>query len=128
MSRKKGIKGVEFTEERLLEAVAESHGIFQNIANKLGCDRKTVERALKKYPKFKQLVDDASESALDHTESKLFEKIDEGNVLAIFFHLHCKGKKRGWIEKQTLELEGPVCVGWIGEKQGKKNAKDRGPV
>ena len=46
----------EFGEEKLIAAVPGSFGILETIASKLGCNRRTIQRALKKYPKFKQLV------------------------------------------------------------------------
>jgi hypothetical protein len=45
---------------------------------------------------------EATERDLDYTESQLKKNIKAGKEASIFFHLKCKGKARGWIERQEV--------------------------
>ena len=45
---------------------------------------------------------------MDFTESALRKLIKKGNVIATIFKLKTKGKDRGYIEKQEVELIKPI--------------------
>src|SRR4030067_2077141 len=45
---------------------------------------------------------EATDQDLDFTESQLKKNIKSGKEASIFFHLKCKGKSRGWIERQEF--------------------------
>ena len=61
-----------------------------------------------KDDEFKQQVQELKESDLDFTESALRKLIKKGNVIATIFKLKTKGKDRGYIEKQEVELIKPI--------------------
>ena len=63
---------------------------------------------------FKTQIDDIKNIALDFVESKLINKIKEGDTIAILFYLKTQGKKRGYIERQETELtiQQPVVIDW----------------
>lgn len=44
-------------------------------------------------------------STLDFAESKLLQLLDAGDKTAIIFYLKCKGKSRGYIERQEVTGE-----------------------
>ena len=48
------------------------------------------------------------DSLLDLAESKLLENIENNENTAIIFYLKTKGKKRGYIEKQEVEVVRPI--------------------
>ena len=60
----------------------------------------------KGFEELRKVKEEIEESYLDLAESKLMKKINEGDNGSIFFYLKCKGKKRGYIENQRLELTG----------------------
>ena len=57
-----------------------------------------------KDDEFKEKVDDLKESDLDFTESALRKLIKKGTVIATIFKLKTKGKDRGYIEKQEVQI------------------------
>ena len=70
--------------------------------------RQTYYDWLKDDDEFKQQVQELKESDLDFTESALRKLIKKGNVIATIFKLKTKGKDRGYIEKQEVELIKPI--------------------
>ncbi|MCQ2348959.1 MAG: hypothetical protein MJZ98_00600 [Paludibacteraceae bacterium] len=70
----------------------------------LGVGRNTVEAWRKKYPELDEMMNDVEESLIDFSETKLMEKINEGDLTAIIFHLKTKGRKRGYVERVEQEV------------------------
>jgi hypothetical protein len=57
-----------------------------------------------------KVVKEVEESYLDLSEHTIFKAIRGGNITAAMFHLKCKGKKRGYVERQEITGQdgGPV--------------------
>lgn len=121
----------------MIVAMEKSLGIVTTAAKSAGINRNTHYKWYKKDKKYRAAVDDISERSLDFAESKLHQLI-AGIVLpetkvfvvqgkkgkeilshqmqkhyppdatATIFYLKCKGKARGYIEKQQLELSGKL--------------------
>lgn len=70
--------------------------------------RRTYYGWIEKDEKFKQDVEDAKEALIDLAESKLMENIKGNDNTSIIFFLKTKGKKRGYVEKQEVELIKPI--------------------
>ena len=94
------------TASRIIEAIKESNGLLTLAAKKAGLHYATVWQYTQDFPTVKQAVIEAKEKMLDFTESKLYEKIKEGDNAAIIFYLKTQGKKRGYIERQEVTGEG----------------------
>ena len=65
----------------------------------LDIDRKTFYKWRELDKDLDESLKEVEESLIDFTESKLLEKISEGDMTAIIFHLKTKGKQRGYIER-----------------------------
>lgn len=52
-----------------------------------------------------EVVNQGRDERLDLAESKLDEKIDNGDTTALIFFLKTQGKLRGYTEKQELEID-----------------------
>lgn len=52
---------------------------------------------------FKEKLYDADQKLVDETEQELLKKIRKGDITAICFYLKCKGKERGYIEKEPYQ-------------------------
>jgi hypothetical protein len=71
-------------------------------------ERSHLSRRIHSDEKLAAVLEEAPEGMLDTAEDILFQKIREGDMTAIIFFLKCKGKKRGYIERQALELSGQL--------------------
>lgn len=109
--------------KRALECLEESKGIVSAACQNANISRTQFYEWVNTDPEFKAAVEAVNESAIDHVESKLLEKIngvsmatktnEEGEPIvyslppsdtAIIFYLKCKAKKRGYVERAELEI------------------------
>lgn len=93
------------TDQKVIEALAASAGIIAHAAKKLGYERPWLHTRIKKSPKLMEAYDQIKETNLDLAESKLLQAINNGELIAIFFYLKCKGKSRGYIERGEVDLQ-----------------------
>ena len=84
------------TQKQIIDALYKSRGILGAAADYLGCSRQTIYNRMKKEVKIAEAYEDANETALDFTESKLFANIKSGKENSIFYHLNNKGESRGY--------------------------------
>ena len=97
-------KSEQLKKEQLLQALTKSLGIVSTACASVGMSRTTYYKYYNEDKDFKTLVDDISDVAIDFAESQLFELIKGGNITAVIFYLKTKGKKRGYVEKQEIDL------------------------
>jgi hypothetical protein len=73
---------------------------------------------------FRRSALEITEITLDFVESKLLKKISEGDNTAIIFYLKCKGKSRGYIDRQIIDqnitMNEPVKLNIILPEQPEK--------
>lgn len=48
------------------------------------------------------MLKEAEEAVIDNAESKLLQKINEGDTTCLIFYLKTKGKNRGYVEKTEV--------------------------
>lgn len=96
------------SQKKVKDALIKKKGNVSDVANYLGCTRKTIYNYINKYDDVKTAREDAVEAAIDYVESKLFDQIEKGNITAIIFYLKTIGKSRGYIERQETEQVGEV--------------------
>ena len=97
-------KSEQLKKEQLLQALTKSLGIVSTACASVGMSRTTYYKYYNDDEQFKSQVDDISDIAIDFAESQLFELIKGGNITAVIFYLKTMGKKRGYVEKQELDL------------------------
>lgn len=98
------------SDEELAEAIIRMQGLITAVAAHFTMTgRPLTYQAIQSRAKTTPLIAEAIETAeaqiLDHCENKLLSKIREGDLTAIIFMLKCKGKKRGYIERQHVEAD-----------------------
>lgn len=115
--------------EKALQALRDALGVVKTACESLQMPRSTFYLWLEKDPEFAAAVEDIKEDAVDFVESKMFERIKgyehredkifvyEGSEIIvptikhyppseklIEFYLKTRGKNRGYIEKQQMEI------------------------
>ena len=99
----------------MLEALEKSLGIVSTAAKVAGIDRSTHYAWLKADEEYKSAVNSIQDSVLDFAESHLYKLVKEGNPAATIFFLKTKGKKRGYIERQEIEVTEKKPLSWLDE-------------
>lgn len=88
------------TLEHIEKALTQSGGFISHAAKLLGITPSAVSQRVKNSKRLQQLCEELNEKYLDIAESKLIAAVKNGELPAIFFYLKCKGKKRGYIERE----------------------------
>lgn len=107
MSRSKGKKvtNIEFNQklsqkkENFIIALSESLGIISTACKKIGITRPTYYAWIREDEEFKERCEHITQDTGDLVESKLLEKIKEGETTAIIFYCKTKLKSRGYVER-----------------------------
>jgi hypothetical protein len=96
--------GVEAPRKRaFLQAMRKHRGIITHACKAAGIARKTYYKWTKNDPALVEATKSISDFVLDDVENSAHDLINEGNPAMIIFYLKCKGKGRGYIEKQQIE-------------------------
>ncbi len=99
--------------EAMLEALERSLGIVTTACNAVGINRSTHYDWMRKDSEYKQAVKSIEDRTLDFAESHLHKLIKEGNPAATIFFLKTKGKARGYVERQEIEVAEKKPLSWF---------------
>ena len=99
MNKKEHIK-----KKALLEALEKSLGIVSTACVNADTSRSSFYKWYKEDEEFKNKVDEIDNVKLDFVESQLFKNIQKEKERSIIFYLQHKGHKRGYIQKQNINL------------------------
>ena len=99
----------------MLEALEKSLGIVSTACKMVDISRQTHYAWMKSDPDYKKAVDSIQDGVLDFAESHLYKLVKEGNPAATIFFLKTKGKKRGYIERQEIEVTEKKPLSWLDE-------------
>jgi hypothetical protein len=91
----------------LIDALESTMGIVSPACKKANVARGLHYQWMKEDPVYSEAFNDVMEMQIDFAESSLLKKIKEGSTAETIFYLKCKGKKRGYVEK---DIEKPVEV------------------
>ena len=97
----------------MLKALEKTMGVVSTAATMVGINRSTHYEWLKKDSEYKQKVDDLENLMLDFAETNLHQQIQEGNTTATIFLLKTRGRKRGYIERQNIQVEADISTSKI---------------
>ncbi len=99
-----GKKEHNLKKETLLADLENSLGIVSTACNRSGISRSSFYKWYKEDEEFRQKVDEIDNIKLDFVESKLFKNIENEKEKSIIFYLQHKGHKRGYIQRQNINL------------------------
>jgi len=99
MDKKEHIK-----KKMLIEGLENSLGIVSTACSKANISRSSFYKWYKEDEEFKKKVDEIDNVKLDFVESQLFKNIQKEKERSIIFYLQHKGHKRGYIQKQNINL------------------------
>jgi hypothetical protein len=99
----------------MLEALEKSLGIVSTACKMVDISRQTHYAWLKADEEYKKAVNSIQDGVLDFAESHLYKLVKEGNPAATIFFLKTKGKKRGYIERQEIEVTEKKPLSWLDE-------------
>jgi hypothetical protein len=97
------VRRSKITDEVFISTLIKTNGFISQAAKILNVSTQAVYKRIQENPHIKSVVIDIQEQSLDFVENQLFKKIKDGELSAIIFYLKCKGKKRGYTERTTLE-------------------------
>ena len=111
---KKKPKYKPLTIKQIDDGMRATGGFLTYTAKQLGVSYNAIYARIKRSPQLQRTQQEIQESYLDMSEHSLIKKIKAEDLGAICFFLKCKGKGRGYIEKQQLEHsqdpENPVGI------------------
>lgn len=101
------------TIEQIKEALESAGGFISHAAEMLGVSQSAVSQRIAKSTELQETLKQIEEANLDIAESELIKLMRRGNLGAICFYLKCKGKGRGYVEKQIIshDLDGQSIDG-----------------
>lgn len=99
-----GKKERTLKKDTLIQALENSLGIVSTACNRTGISRSSYYKWYKEDEEFRKKVDDIDNVKLDFVESKLFKNIENEKEKSIIFYLQHKGHKRGYIQRQNINL------------------------
>ena len=88
----------------LLEAMEHHLGVVTSACRMAGVTRPTFYKYLREDAEFSAKIDEMQDVALDFVEAQLFDQIKNGQPSSTIFYLKTKGKKRGYIEKNEVDV------------------------
>tara|TARA_R110002020_G_scaffold2083_1_gene9507 strand:+ start:1249 stop:1602 length:354 start_codon:yes stop_codon:yes gene_type:complete len=97
-------KSRHIKKEAILQALENSLGVVTVACKQADVPRSTYYKWLNEDEEFAKAVKDIENIALDFGESQLHKQIGDGNTSATIFFLKTKGKKRGYIERNEVDL------------------------
>ena len=103
-SNKIGHTKKEINKKAILEALEKSLGVVTTAVKLVGISRSTFYKWIQEDQEFAKKVKDIENITLDFVESQLHKQIRDGNTPSTIFYLKTKGKKRGYYEKQQLDM------------------------
>ena len=99
----------------MVEALTRSLGVVKMACESVGISRQTHYTWMKEDEAYKEACTNIPDIVLDFAEHHLHKLISEGNVSATIFFLKTKGKGRGYIEKQEIEVTEKKPLSWFGD-------------
>jgi len=90
--------------DALIQAMQKAMGVVTEACKIAKVGRTTFYKLYNNDPEFKRACDECQDIALDFAESQLYSQIKGGSTTATIFYLKTKGKHRGYVERQQIDI------------------------
>lgn len=97
-------KRTQLNKQKLIEALEASLGIVTEACDKAQLSRTQHYKWYKEDIKYRYAVDSIENKFIDFAETHLKNQIASGSVQATTFFLRTRGRKRGYAEKQDIDI------------------------
>jgi hypothetical protein len=104
---------LEPKKQAMIEALTKSLGVVKMACETVGISRQTHYNWLKEDDAYRTACDNLPEVVLDFAEHHLHKLISQGNPAATIFFLKTKGKARGYVERQEIEVAEKKPLSWF---------------
>jgi hypothetical protein len=104
----------EALKKNFLESLTKNMGIIGNACKAANVSVSSIWEWRKVDKEFDAAVNEAETRQIDFVETKLFQRINDGDIAAIIFFLKTKGKKRGYTEKIEVDVSGEITHNIVG--------------
>lgn len=88
--------------EEIIKALELKKGFVSMAAKALRISHRSLLNRVNGSKELQEILVAINEKHLDRSEEMLLKLIDRGNIGAIKFHLQCKGKNRGYVERHEV--------------------------
>jgi len=88
--------------EEIIKALELKKGFVSMAAKALHISHQGLLKRVQSSKELQEILAAINEKHLDRSEEMLLQLIDRGNIGAIKFHLMCKGKNRGYVERHEV--------------------------
>lgn len=99
-------KRIKVTDQEFAIMLEKAGGLKTRVAKQLGVTLPAVCHRIKRSRYLSEVCKTVEEQVLDLAEAGLIKAARDGEPWAITFILKCKGRKRGWIERQDFAFAG----------------------
>ena len=111
-------KRIKVTDEEFAVMLEKAGGFKSRVAQQLGVSTSAICHRIKRSKYLTETCLTIEERILDLAEASLIKAAQNGEPWAVQFILKCKGRKRGWIERQDIAFGGdpealppPIVIG-----------------
>ena len=96
-------KRIVAKKKSLLNALEQCNGLAATACQMVGISRPQFYVYVNEDEEFREAYEAIQERLLDFSETQLHYLIRSGEPSAVYFHLKCRGKQRGYVEKSQFE-------------------------
>jgi transposase-like protein len=94
--------------KKFIETYSKKACNISETCRKIGMHRDTYYKWRNDDEEFRKACEEAEESLIDFAETQIMKNIKDGKETSLIFFLKCKGKKRGYVEKQEIQHSGSI--------------------
>lgn len=101
----------------MIKALEGELGIVSKAAKKAKIDRGTHYKWIREDNEYREAVEELNDVVLDFAEEHLYDRIKDGSDACTLFLLKCRGKKRGYIEREEVKEDTKDNIIMVGFKK-----------